>query len=199
MQKRAEVAALPGFHFGINNIVFSPDGKLLAGTDGDHRILIWDLTTAEADSSFPAMKEGFVTAIAYAPDGKTIAVAADNVIRLREITTDKQIAQLTGHAGRVVSLAFLPDGKQLLSGSTAKDGTTRLWCTCPKRKSFVNGRTKAALSPYHRMVGTWLLAATVRLRELPSGKEVAQLNYSGSPPAHFFSGREKPGGGALWC
>ena len=109
----AEVARLPGFHFGINNIVFSPDGKLLAGTDGDHRILIWDLTTRKLIHPFQH-EEGFVTAIAYAPDGKTIAVAADNVIPLAR-DYDRQTDCTVDGARRACRVFGLFAGRQAVA------------------------------------------------------------------------------------
>jgi WD40 repeat protein len=89
------------------------------------------------------------TSIAYSPDGKLLASGGrDNVIRLFEAATGKEIRRLIGHRprsytapadsrnpldalvnatgeGGVNSVAFSPDGKVLASGGW--DDTVRLW------------------------------------------------------------------------
>jgi Tol biopolymer transport system component len=71
---------------------------------------------------------GRVFAVAYAPDGKTLAAGAwDGSIRLWDPATGKQLRQWTGHDGWVRAVAFSPDGKKLASGG--KDQVIRLWHT----------------------------------------------------------------------
>ncbi len=76
--------------------------------------------------STAASKE-YVTALAFSPDGKTLASAVHSVsdIRLWDVATGKQIGQLEGHGSSVSSLIFSPDGKKLTSSST--DQTIRIW------------------------------------------------------------------------
>ena len=68
-----------------------------------------------------------ITALAFSPDGKTLASSCHNEsnIRLWDVTTGKQIGELKGHSSWVSPIVFWPDGKKLASGSG--DQTIRIW------------------------------------------------------------------------
>src|SRR5258707_722565 len=68
-----------------------------------------------------------VNAIAFAPDGKTLAWAsADRPVILWAVATRRPLGSpLSGHADWVVGVAFAPDGKTLASASA--DRTVILW------------------------------------------------------------------------
>jgi WD40 repeat protein len=69
-----------------------------------------------------------VLAVAFSPDGATLATAAGPTVRLWDAATGGERLTLRGHrrdAGSVTALAFTPDGAALLSGSI--DRSVRLW------------------------------------------------------------------------
>jgi WD40 repeat protein len=69
---------------------------------------------------------GFVSALAFTADGKTLLSASgDGLIRLWDPATGKERRRLQGHTGAVLSLALTPDGKRLASGGA--DRTVRFW------------------------------------------------------------------------
>ncbi len=70
-----------------------------------------------------------VYAIAWSPDGKTLATAGfDNTVRLWDAATRKEIKKYEGHSKLVLAVAIAPDGKHILSGS--QDNTAKIW-DCP--------------------------------------------------------------------
>ncbi|MEV0131612.1 hypothetical protein AB0H83_24510 [Dactylosporangium sp. NPDC050688] len=65
-----------------------------------------------------------VTALAVAPDGTIAAGGDDGAVRIVD-ATGATVRTLTGHTGRVISIAFAGDGATL--ASRGRDGTARIW------------------------------------------------------------------------
>jgi WD40 repeat protein len=98
-------------------------GKVYYAAD-IHRI---DL--AAGRKSNPYKVNGDLSTLAYAPDGKSVALAVDQRVELRSPSDGALRQTLTGHSDRVTALAFAPDGRVLASGS--KDTTIFLWQLAP--------------------------------------------------------------------
>ena len=70
--------------------------------------------------------QGWVFAVAFSPDGKTVLTGCmDDTARMWNATTGQQIGAPLTHRGSVMAVAFSPDGKMVLTGSL--DQTARLW------------------------------------------------------------------------
>jgi WD40 repeat protein/serine/threonine protein kinase len=110
----------------------TPDLSLAAyGTpdaNGHTRICVMDLHTGKELRMAVAAKVPLITALAFSPDGKTLASGAgfaDSDIHLWDVATGKEIGILAGHGSWVSYLIFSPDGKKLTSSSA--DQTIRIW------------------------------------------------------------------------
>lgn len=73
------------------------------------------------------INDGPVNAITYSRPANQLAVAAGENIHIYEASTYKELTLLTGHTDSVLTLAYSPNGKFLISGSS--DKTTRSWDT----------------------------------------------------------------------
>jgi WD40 repeat protein len=112
----------------IAAVAFDPGGKrLAAGSYG--QVVVWDLDTA-APIKLLTNVLGAVNDLKFSPTGEILAVAggqpsAKGDLRLYRVSDWKLLATLRGHDDVVFSVAFSPNGKQLVSASF--DHTLRLW------------------------------------------------------------------------
>jgi len=84
------------------------------------------LKAQKTELILPIGHSNWVTAVCFTPDGKYVVTAsADNLAKLWEISTGKEIRTFAGHSNRLSSAAISPDGKYLLTGS--EDSTARVW------------------------------------------------------------------------
>jgi WD40 repeat protein len=106
------------------DLAFSSDGRWLAcasGTPGKvGGVKLFNTTNGELARVLVTTADAELC-LAFTADGKTLAASgADNVIRIWDVESGKQLHSIEQHADWVLALAFSPDGEQLASGSRDK-------------------------------------------------------------------------------
>lgn len=187
-----ETATLRSKQEGILGAALAPDGKTLATGGTDQTTRLWDLTSQRLRDTLPS--ESWVRAVAFSPDGRTVAVgsaqspdedAEKAFVQLWTNPGGHEGLQLRGHGkGDIMALRFTRDGKTLLSASTDRSGGVGWWDVgsaklLARTPAHTGGVLDLALSPD----GTRLVSAgqdrTLRVWDVASRKVVNTLTGHG--------------------
>jgi WD40 repeat protein len=100
----------------VNDVVFSPNGELLASAlhiENGSVVTLWDVRTGLVARTWHTDP---VTSLCFSPDGKCVASASGGTVKLWETETGKETYTLKGHSYPVSVLCFSLDGKTLTGG-----------------------------------------------------------------------------------
>lgn len=115
---------------GINDVVFSPDGEIIAVGIGNKQGAVFLMDDIEAAMSMPefweTVESGGVASLAFSPDGKLLATGiGDGNIYLWDVDTGSNLGILQGSGGIIYDLEFSPDGTLL--ASAGEDTAIWIW------------------------------------------------------------------------
>jgi WD40 repeat protein len=179
---------------GVDNIYyslgFSPDARIVAGSNWDGTIRLWDLQSGREKVKISAL-QGWVTDVYFAPDSKTFATGAGNnahAVLLWDAATGKPINSFEAHTSPLSCVAFSSDGRTAATCSCLRgDPVVRLWDWRSGR--FLQalevpnggGVFTVAFSPDGKTLATSVargggaLAANVRIWDLRTGRVLHTL------------------------
>ncbi|MGA3017216.1 MAG: c-type cytochrome domain-containing protein, partial [Bryobacteraceae bacterium] len=129
-----------------------------------------------------ALVKSLISALAFSPDSKLLALGSFKEVRLVEPETGKLVATFPGEAEDVRAVAFSPDGKLLAAagGLPARDGEVQIW-DVEKRATLRTIRGHAdciyavEFSPDGKSIGTASYDKLIKLWDVESGKEIRTL------------------------
>jgi len=173
----------------VASVTWSPDGKRLATGSADSTAKTWDAQTgkelltfnvwdAQTSKDLVSGHDNVVKAVAWSPDGKQLATGSfDNVARVWDAATGKELLSLPARSGPVAGLAWSPDGKRLATGS----GDTKLW-DAETGKELLRLSSRSVFSsavawrPDGKRLATTSDDDTARIWDAQTGKELLSLS-----------------------
>ena len=179
----------------VHDVVFSPNGKLLAWKNFLGRVQVFDAASGMIthDLSDPIYR-GDAYRVAISNDSRTLAVASERSVKLFDLMSGQLTGTLRGHTGSVLAIAFHPDDHRLVTSSV--DSTIRVWDLQERHESHrfrghkygkAYGVFETAFSPD----GKWILSggsdSTIKLWRADAGDNnlIAAKNESSGKPLVF--------------
>jgi|GEM_PF-393585 len=173
-----DVAILTLEHDGaVNSVTYSTDGTQILTGSADGTAVLWDAESGEMVLTFEVSSDVNETAISA--DGALVATASDDGVQLWDVVSGESLLTLAGHDGSVLSVAFSPDGTQLVSGGA--DLTVRLWdVESGEIQNTLEGHAAAVNSVAFTPDGMQILSGsadtTARLWDVASGETNSVLD-----------------------
>ena len=149
------VLKLSGHTDAVNDVVFSPDSKLLATASEDGTAIVW---SAASGAQLVHFKEqaGDVTSVAFSSDNRFVVTGgSDKVARVWRPTTGEEFAVLRGAADDITGAVFSPDNRTVATAS--EDGTARLYrcevcLSIEELRRLANSRAQRKVRPEERAI-----------------------------------------------
>jgi len=117
-------STLQGHRNFIYQLNWSTDGRYLISTSKDRSIIRWDMELGQQVGRITVPRQA--TGSKVAPNGEMVAFGIGNRLRMQNMLTNTAYSEQVGHKkGRIQTIAWAADGKQLATG--ADDHTVRIW------------------------------------------------------------------------
>ncbi len=126
---RKEAVAPKDASGAVVQAAISPDGRMVASSASmSDAVLLWEAHGSAPAANMNSNSQGAEASIAFSPDGKTFAYTSGELrfdTVLWDVIHRRQIAVLTEAPGTILSMAFMPDGKHIVTGQAS--GLVVVW------------------------------------------------------------------------
>jgi len=168
-------------YLGVAAVAFSPHGKIIASGGYGQTASLWNVKTRRRIGVSMPVGSGFrfAQAMAFSPDGNTLAIAAGDQVQLWNVATQRPDGNIiiAGDGGNA-AVAFSPNGELLATADA--DGTVRLWDVATQQQigpamtpSAAGGVNAVAFSPNGQLLATADGDGTVQLLDVAFPRDLA--------------------------
>jgi WD40 repeat protein len=197
---RADKTPAPGN--GYTHLALSPNGKLLASAAHDGRVVLWDAHAGTKSRELEPAGSGLI-GLAFARDGKSLAIGRRQQIRLYDPESGKPRGEVRGP--RILGFVFSATGKHLIvAAATLAEGdltehkvtvTVAFWdLDTQNQRPSIRVRVRSSL-PFFAPTGELLATVEeapikltgrgepdrIQLWQLPSGKRLHSFPLDNAP------------------
>jgi RNA polymerase sigma factor (sigma-70 family) len=182
---------LIGHENTLQQIVFSPDGRMLASTGNLSPVRLWDVVTGQSIRDFTGGKRRDWVYVVFSPDGKRLAAAGyEAPVQVWEVGTGKMLAEIPRHPQSVGGIAFAPEGKTLVVTPGQFDPTIYRYDLTTGTQHVDAGAhsgrvSKVAFSPNGKSMVSIGEDMTLRTWESATGKELRSISAPKGSPLFF--------------
>jgi WD40 repeat protein len=175
-----EVKSIAAHDGAVSGVGVSADGLKLVSAGADKTVKVWDLTPPKPDAkpedkplavfTLPAAARS----VAVSPNGARVAAGfsteKENLVRVFDIGSGKELLTITDHAGAINALVFASDNRTVVSASADKTarlsdvGVLSVW------EGHAGGVTSVAFAGTGTQAITGGADKTVKLWDLATGK-----------------------------
>jgi WD40 repeat protein len=171
-------------HTGIVwNVVFSPDGQMLASVSNDSTCVVWDWRTGSIIKTISLPDA--ITSVAFSPDGQTLALGGveswpDAAIWTFAVPSWQPQMKLQEY-WNIPAIVYTPDGAYIVAGGISRN--VRIWRSSDGEHLFTlyhgSQVSSLAMSPGGATVAAGLAEGAVWLWDVETGRLINKIHDLG--------------------
>ncbi len=165
----------------VTGVSITPDGKTVAAATDDHRIMVWNATTAELSAKFDGHAD-WVRSVAISDDGETLASGAGDRSLCLWNVQGVRLVELPACEGAIAAVSFHPNnqqvavvgfskGLQIVNTSTGQI-SQQLACPCGdvRTVTFSRDGERMAVAGRNGRIRVWNVTSGAKERDIETDR-----------------------------